>query len=334
MKPQSIRCKPEGSQVAPAWLLLLCVGHFMGGGSSVIANLLHAVWSFPLTRFFVFVLILLLTLIFTEPMLLSILSGFGVKGTLPLLLFSEIYHLIFCLGLFVIFVRFIERAKLEDFGFKTENAAKNLFLGAGFGTFLVVLMVLVMYAMGVYHPVKINSAHDLLLSAITLLFAAATEELIFRAYFLTILEKHWGTIAAIVVSSLGFGFAHILNEAGGAAVAEKLLFCTFLSLEAGLSLAACYVFTRDIWMAITAHWMWNYFEGPIFGTHVSGADFGKSLIDASLTGPDLLTGGKFGPEGNLVCLLVGTVGGIALLYLASKRNHLISNAQARGKHDG
>ena len=300
----------------------------------MIAKLLHAVWSFPVTRFFVFVLVLLLTLIFTEPLILNILGGFGVKGTLPLLLYSEIYHLLFCLGLLVFFVRFIERAKLEDFGFKTDNVAKHLLLGAGFGTFLVVLMVLIMFAANVYHPVKINSAQDLFLSAVTLLFAAATEELIFRAYFLTILEKHWGTICAIVISSIGFGFAHMLNDAGGAAVGDKLLFCTFLSLEAGLSLAACYVFTRDIWMAITAHWMWNYFEGPIFGTHVSGADFGKSLIDANLTGPDLLTGGKFGPEGNVFCLLVGTVGGIALIYLASKRKQLISFAEARGQHDG
>lgn len=262
------------------------------------------------------------------------LAGLGVKGALPLLFFSEVYHLLFCLCLYVFFVRVVERASLEEFGLKAENAPKNLVLGAGFGAFLVSLVFLVMYATSIYHPEKFNSPQDLLLSAATLLFAAATEELIFRGYFLKILEKSWGTIAAIAISSLGFGFAHMLNDAGGAAFGDKLLFCTFLSLEAGVSLAACYVFTRDLWMAITAHWMWNFFEGPIFGTHVSGADFGKSLIEASLSGPDLLTGGKFGPEGNIFCLLVGTIGGVALTYLAAKKKHLISFAEARGAHDG
>lgn len=295
----------------------------------MIRNFLHAVWSFPITRFFVFVTILLVSLILTEPMLLSMLGGLGIKGPLPVLLFSEIYHLLFCLGLFVFFTRVFEHAKLEEFGLKRTNVGKNLLLGAGFGSLLVVLIVLVMYGLDVYHPLKIVFAPDLFLSLATLLFAAATEELIFRAYFLNILEKHWGTIAAILISSVGFGFAHMLNDAGGAAFGDKLLFCTFLSLEAGVSLAACYVFTRDIWMPIAAHWMWNYFEGPIFGTHVSGADFGKSLIDAHVSGPHLLTGGTFGPEGNIICLIVGTAGGVILIYFAARRNNLVSFAQAR-----
>ncbi|MCC7526931.1 MAG: CPBP family intramembrane metalloprotease, partial [Candidatus Melainabacteria bacterium] len=186
-----------------------------------------------------------------------------------------------------------------------------------------------MYALRVYEPIKTTSGQDLFLAAATLLFAAATEELIFRAYAFNIMEKRWGTIAAVIVSSVGFGFAHMLNAAGGAGLIDKVQFCTFLSLEAGVSLAACYVFTRSLWMPIAAHWVWNFFEGPIFGTHVSGADFGQSFIDARIAGPDILTGGKFGPEGSLVCLMVGTLGGVFLLYLAAKRNNLISFAEAQ-----
>jgi uncharacterized protein len=63
------------------------------------------------------------------------------------------------------------------------------------------------------------------------------------------------------------------------------------------------------------HWAWNFFEGPFFGTIVSGQDFGASLITAQTSGPFLLTGGPFGPEGSLSGLLVGVAcGGIATWY--------------------
>ena len=189
--------------------------------------------------------------------------------------------------------------------------------------------IAVMYVMGIYKPISHSSGSELPLAAGTLLFAAATEELIFRSYAFNILEKHWGTIAAVIVSSAAFGFAHMLNDAGGASVDSKVLFCTFLSLEAGVSLAACYVFTRRLWMPIGAHWMWNFFEGPVFGTHVSGADFGQSYVSATMEGPVLLTGGKFGPEGSVFCLLIGTISGVILLYLSAKRNNLVSYAEAQ-----
>jgi len=297
--------------------------------SSVMRNPLHAVWSFPVTRFFAFVTLLLPLLILTAPIVISLLGSLGVRGSLTLLFFSEVYQLLVSFGLLCVFIRIVERADLVDFGFKTENAPGNFLLGIACGTALIVLVVSVMFAMRVYVPVKLNSGEDLLLSAGVLLFAAATEELIFRSYFFNILERQWGTIAAILVSSAGFGFAHMLNDAGGAAIGDKMLFCTFLSLEAGLSLAACYLLTRDLWLPIAAHWMWNFFEGPIFGTHVSGVDFGKTLIDARLSGPPFLTGGNFGPEGNVICLLIGTAAGAGLIYLSTKKRPLISYKEAR-----
>ncbi len=295
----------------------------------MIRKSLDAVWTFPITRFFVFLLILFFALIFTEPYLIALLGSNGITNALMVFFCAEIYHLILCFGLLALFIRKIEHSNFKEFGFSMKNAVVEFFLGIGGASILSVLTFGGMYAFHVYEPTKITSGQDLPLAAITLLFAAATEELIFRSYALNILEKHWGTIAAVIISSLGFGFAHMLNAAGGAGVMEKVLFCTFLSLEAGVSLAACYVFTRRLWMPIAAHWVWNFFEGPIFGTHVSGADFGQSLIDAKIAGPELLTGGKFGPEGSVVCLIVGTIGGIFMLYLASKRNNLISFAEAQ-----
>lgn len=299
-------------------------------------NILNAIWSFPLTRLFTFLVILFLVIILSEPIVISLIGKIGISAGLAVFLWTEVWHLLVSFGLLALFIKKVERAKLVDFGISSKNFALELSIGSLCGTLLVVGVVAVMYALGIYKPISHSSGSDLLLAAGMLFFAAATEELIFRSYALTILEKHWGTIAAVIVSSAAFGFAHMLNDVGGSPVQNKVLFCTFLSLEAGLSLAACYVFTRRVWMPIGAHWMWNFFEGPVFGTHVSGADFGQSYMSATLEGPLLLTGGKFGPEGSVICVLLGTVGGVALLYLAGKRNNLISYkaAQSRVRQKG
>ncbi len=226
----------------------------------MISKFANAVWSFPLTRCFVFVFILFAILIFTEPSLVSALAMVGIKGSLPVLFTTEIYHLGLCFSLLYFFIRKFEHSDLCQFGFDTKSAAGNFALGTIFGGLLVVLTLLVIMIAGSYSFGKINTAIDLPLSALTLILAAATEELIFRSYAFTIMEKSWGTVAAVIVSSFCFGFAHMVNEAGGAAVMDKVLFCTFLSLEAGISLCACYVVTRRLWMPIAAHWAWNFFE--------------------------------------------------------------------------
>lgn len=292
---------------------------------------LRSNWSNPATRFVLFLFVWVTLLIFSESYVVALLSAIGITATLPAFLGSQIIDLGMTLGILYLFVRFFEREKLVDFGFSPKNLLVELLLGVVCGALLVVGVVLGMYCFGAYIPIGINSSKDLILSASALFFAAATEELIFRSYALNILERRWGTIAAVIVSSLGFGFAHMVNHVRGASVADMLLFCTFLSLEAGLSLAACYCVTRRLWMPIGAHWMWNFFEGPVFGTHVSGADFGQSLVKATVSGPPLFTGGGFGPEGNIISLVLGTVSGVIILYIAGKRKKLISLADAQ-KH--
>ena len=292
-------------------------------------KLLNAVWSFPLSRIFAFLAILLFVIIICEPVLVFALGKIGICSGFVVLLWAEFWHLAVSFALVVLFAKKVEHARLSDFGITARNFAVEILTGAVFGTLLIVGSVAVMYGIGIYKPISHSSGSDLLLAAGILFFAAATEELIFRSYVFNVLEKHWGTIAAVIISSTAFGFAHMLNHVGGSSVQSKILFCTFLSLEAGVSLAACYVFTRRLWMPIGAHWMWNFFEGPVLGTHVSGADFGQSYVSAAIEGPMLLTGGNFGPEGSVICLLIGTIGGVLILYFAEKRNNFVSYAEAQ-----
>ncbi len=73
---------------------------------------------------------------------------------------------------------------------------------------------------------------------------------------------------------------------------------------AGVLLGAAYAATGRLWLPIGLHLGWNFAEGPIFGTAVSGTDIGPSLIVGDLEGPVILTGGEFGPEASIVGVAV------------------------------
>jgi hypothetical protein len=73
---------------------------------------------------------------------------------------------------------------------------------------------------------------------------------------------------------------------------------------AGLLLGAAFALTGRLWLPIGIHIGWNFAEGSLFGTAVSGGQLGGSVIVGKLSGPDILTGGRFGPEASIVTIVV------------------------------
>ncbi|BCJ37406.1 hypothetical protein Athai_49090 [Actinocatenispora thailandica] len=88
-------------------------------------------------------------------------------------------------------------------------------------------------------------------------------------------------------------------------------------------LTAAYVATRKLWVPIGLHFGWNYAEAAIFSTEVSGNGGNQGLLDATMHGPALITGGEFGPEGSLYSILccVGTA--VVFLLVAWRRGKLV-----------
>ena len=78
-----------------------------------------------------------------------------------------------------------------------------------------------------------------------------------------------------------------------------------------------YLRTRQLWLPIGIHIGWNFFEGVVFGFPVSGMG-NYRLLRITVTGPELWTGGAFGPEAGLVlipALLLGTL----MIYVFTHR---------------
>jgi hypothetical protein len=145
---------------------------------------------------------------------------------------------------------------------------------------------------------------------------AFTEELLFRGILFRWIEEFGGSWVALIVTSALFGAAHIFNP-------NATWFSSFtIAVEAGVLLGAAYMLTRSLWMPMGLHAAWNFTQGFIFDVPVSGLDQ-HGLVEAKLSGPDLLSGGTFGLEASIIALAIATAAGVWMLVLAVKRGELM-----------
>jgi len=145
---------------------------------------------------------------------------------------------------------------------------------------------------------------------------AVAEEVMFRGLLLRLVEKRTGTWVALLVSSVLFGAMHITNPDA------SVLGLVMIALTGGAMLGAAYIATRTLWAPIGLHIGWNFAGAGIFGTVVSGGDMPSGLLEGVASGPAILTGGDFGPEGSIYALLVCTVVTASYLVLARKRGNI------------
>jgi membrane protease YdiL (CAAX protease family) len=135
------------------------------------------------------------------------------------------------------------------------------------------------------------------------------EELLSRGYHLQTIASGLNLFWGVVLSSAVFGFLHLGNPNATWVSAAGIFF-------AGLFLAYGYITTRQLWLSIGLQLGWNFFEGVVFGFPVSGLDIYR-LIRITVHGPELWTGGAFGPEAGLV-VLPGLLLGAALIYVYAR----------------
>jgi membrane protease YdiL (CAAX protease family) len=136
------------------------------------------------------------------------------------------------------------------------------------------------------------------------------EELLSRGYHLQTLASGINLFWGVIISSSVFGLLHLSNPHATWICAAGIFF-------AGVYLAYAYIRTKQLWLSIGLHIGWNFFEGVVFGFPVSGLDI-YPLTRINVHGPELWTGGAFGPEAGLIILPSMIIGGI-LIYLYTLR---------------
>lgn len=210
------------------------------------------------------------------------------------------------LGFYACWSRLTEKQWPSDLSL--AKASKNIVTGIGIGVAYFCVVTGILAALGHYKVMSVNHCcMDLLVSFFSCLVVACGEEVIFRGVLFHMIDKRFNTWAALSVSGLLFGLVHLLNPGA------TLWSAVAIAVEAGFLLGAAYKCSGALWLPIGIHWAWNFTEGNIFGFNVSGGSDGIRLFVPEISGPDLLTGGNFGPEASIVAVLLGLVLTVAFL---------------------
>lgn len=152
---------------------------------------------------------------------------------------------------------------------------------------------------------------------ITGIGAGVFEEIVFRGVLFRMIEEGLGTWAALLTSALLFGFVHISNP--GATAWSSVA----IAIEAGLLLGMAYHVTRSLPLCMGIHAAWNFTQGAVYGSPVSGMQTKNSWLVPQFSGPDWLTGGAFGFEASVVSAGIGLVIAATLMLLAQRRGTLV-----------
>jgi membrane protease YdiL (CAAX protease family) len=237
------------------------------------------------------------------------------------------------LGLAWLLARFPDRRPVADFGFHLD---RGWWLDFGFGLVLGALMVTGIFGCEYWAGwISVRASPDcgspllltqvLLVSLLVYAAVGLNEEFTFRGYQLRNLAEglsgRWigprlAVVLALGVSATAFGLSHLGNPNASVVRTANIVL-------GGLAFGLPFVLTGELAIPLGLHVGWNYCEGTVFGFAVSGRVPLRRVLDLEQGGPDLWTGGAFGPEGGLLAVVTIVLGSaVALLWIAWRRGPL------------
>jgi len=231
-----------------------------------------------------------------------------------ILILSQLVEL-FAITLSVFLARkYFDRRTFVSLGLKWDShATRDIVFGILLAALLMTLVYLIEWAAG-WLTVKsfawetqstVQVIFGIAAIALTYVIVGWSEELLSRGYWLQNISDGLNLFWGVLISSLLFALAHLGNP-------NWSLLAIVNIAAGGVFLAFAYLRTRQLWLPIGIHIGWNFFQGPVFGFPVSGTD-SFILINHTVNGPELITGGAFGPEAGLIILPIIALGA-ALVY--------------------
>ena len=242
--------------------------------------------------------------------LLSLERGAAGHGVLSMLVLVPATYLAY-----LTYVRVIERRPLSELA--GPGALRELGGGVLLGAAVFSAVIASIAALGGYRVLGVNPLLTVLPAFTASVMAGCIEEIVARGIVFRIIEEGLGTWAALVISATLFGLLHHGNPGA------TWISSTSIALTAGLLLGAAYVVTRRLWMVIGVHFAWNFTQGGVFGAAVSGHG-GGGLLRSESGGPELITGGAFGPEASIFAVLVCVPVAAYLLVHGHRRGRFLA----------
>jgi membrane protease YdiL (CAAX protease family) len=210
--------------------------------------------------------------------------------------------------------RFVERRSLATLGLAGTQRLRKYFAGLAIGVGMMVLAVVSIWLAGGYVgkdflPAFSSPASLFWIAALLICFGfqSGIEEFIFRGWLLSTATRRWNLTAGFIASSVGFAFLHFSPH--------EPFSVTILAFIFGLFACAWARRADSIWGVMGWHAGWNWITGVGFAVPITGFDLKLPalLVKLSPIGPDVLTGGRAGPESSL--LTMGMLAAAMLLLL-------------------
>ena len=270
------------------------------------------VLHFPLTRIAIGVIVCTLALLGTNSVLRLVLSSEGdiariVRWLLSTFVLLATYRFLF---------KHYERRDISELS--RTDAIRESLIGLFTGVLCISLIIVVLYVAGYYQVLSTNSALALLMPLFYFTTLSVFEELVFRGITYRIAEESLGTNLALIISALLFGLAHLPNENANA--------ISVVSASSGGILAGLlFSMTKRLWLPIFFHAGWNWAQVSL-GVTVSGIEGLPGFLQAKLEGPEIITGGAFGPENSVITLVLVLILSAMAYYLTLRRGNVMQMA--------
>lgn len=235
------------------------------------------------------------------------------------LILTFIFPLLLCF----LWVKVAERRKISSLGLERKGFFIKFIKGFGIGVLLFSLVTFLMYISGVITlkqgiSIGIKSLPGILVILPGWILQSSTEEILSRGWLMNVVGAKHKPLVGFVLSSVVFGFIHILNPG-----VDPLSILNIILV--GFMLGLYVIYTHDLWGACGIHAAWNFSQANIFGFSVSRMDAASdSLLKFSSSGKNLLTGGAFGPEANIFSTIIISLTIIVLVIkLRNKETKII-----------
>lgn len=219
------------------------------------------------------------------------------------------------IGVVFLFCRFLQKRKLRTLGFVKKGMVKEYLLGMLLGfLFFSVCVGLALLTGGL----KFDGVSETFSVGIFILYLLGymvqgmAEEVLCRGYFLGSYARRYPVYAAVLANALLFAALHLMNSG--------ITVLAFINLTLFGIFASLYFIRRgSIWGIGAFHSCWNLVQGNFYGIRVSGMESSCTLFSMTpVEGKELFSGGAFGIEGSLICLLVLSAGIVWLLLSKNK----------------
>lgn len=240
--------------------------------------------------------------------------GIHSLNTNPRNLIKGIFASLLAVGSYWLFYRKYESRIVTELS--TKGIGKKLLAGIITGSGLQCLTILVVYLYGGFRVIAFNPVATLIIPFTVAFTVSILEEILLRGIVFRITEEKWGSVIALTISGLIFAGLHLVNP-------HVTLVSILCITVVGVLLGAAYMYYRNLWVPIAIHFAWNFTQNGIFGAITSGNEKTSSLLTTQITGPELLTGGQFGPEGSIQAVLFCFIAAAVTIRILYKQNKII-----------